>query len=508
MQFGQLEQMYAAPLSIGAAAVYPFKKGWIEKGLRQAKFPDENGNKDFNLFRISGPGVSAPDKTRIWVPRRMVENHIANCPNDYRAIGSDINCTSVFVPRNKEQERVIKETVALLKAGDNFIVEAPTGFGKTWCTTDVISQVAKKTIIVVTKEDVRDQWMEACEKVLGLSRGPGGVGLIQGDLCEVVDRQVCIAMVQSIANFDRYPPWTFRDFGLAVWDEVHRVGADYFSNSCFQIPALLRLGISATPDRKDGREEVIAAHIGPVKVRTVQAPMKFRVIVQESPWYCPTTVKKDKDGRLVMDPKDGKPARVPIPHTAGKAGHIVRMLTHHHERNKVLVNFIVTAIKAGRKPLVQSETKDHLEILASLIASSGIHPKDITFYVGGLTKAQRERAKTGAVIMATYAQTAEATDIPELDTLIMTHPKSDVRQIVGRVIRFLPDKKEPLVFDLRDNTSPLFRGYGEKRDKFYASAGAKVEKANVVAPHIDKQGKSVTIAASIKAAGAISGSGK
>jgi len=397
----------------------------------------------------------------------------SSMPIDLRMEGADHEFASSFVPRNSEQERCIKEVVYHLKKKSSFVFEAPTGFGKTWCTADIISQVKKKTIIVVTKEDILDQWVAALEALLDIHPGKG-IGFIKGDVCDTVGHGVVIATVQSIAKEARYPEHVFRDFGLAVWDEVHRVGADFFSQSCFRLPALLRLGISATPDRKDGRGEVIEAHIGPVMVRTKATPLTPRIIAQESPWRIPMRRKLGKDGRVSVGP-DGRPEMQQIPHTASRCSHVVKMLSNHHPRNRMIVDFVSQCYKAGRKILVQSDRKEHLEVLRQLISSSGVPAPKITLYVGGLTSAQREKAKDGSVILATYQMTAEATDIPDLDTLVMATPKSDVRQIVGRILRFVEGKPEPVVFDIVDETSSVFSGFAASRKRWYSSIGAKLK---------------------------------
>lgn len=481
------QRLNSLPISVGGAAVYPYREDWMEVGERKAKYPDENGNRTYNLFRVVGTELHR----RIWVPRNMAPS----IPADLRVVGNAVRYTSAFKPRNSEQVRVIKESVALLQDGQSFMLEAPTGMGKTWCSMDIIAQIGKKTIIVVTKEDVRDQWVAALQAVLGLTLGKE-VGLIQGDTCDTVGKKVVIAMIHSLAKESRYPEYHFKDFGFAIWDECHRAAADFFSQSCFRVPAMLRLGISATPDRKDGREEVLYAHIGPPLVVSKLAPMTPRVIAQQSPWEIPMKRKVDSEGRVVFKKGTNDIVMVQLPHSAGKCGHIVKMLSHHHGRNKMIANFVAQCYKSGRKILVQSDTRDHLETLASMIASSGVQVGHISFYVGGLTKAQREKAKLAPVVMATFAQTAEATDIPELDTLVLGSPKSDVRQIVGRILRFMPDKKEPVVFDIRDDTSSVFSGYSNKRDEWYQSIGASVKVASVTAPHLDKPDKLITIAAS------------
>lgn len=70
--------------------------------------------------------------------------------------------------------------------------------------------------------------------------------------------------------------------------------------------------------------------------------------------------------------------------------------------------------------------------------------------------------------------TAEATDIPRMDTLVMATPKSDVRQIVGRILRPHKDKAEPLVLDVIDFSSNVFSSYWRSRRKWYLSVGAEV----------------------------------
>lgn len=439
-------------LSIGAGAVFPYSEYMVEACKRKSRYGDE-----YSMVKVIGQG----DKRRIIAPRNMA----SSWATDLRVDGTPCKFKSAFVPRDEEQSRVISETVQLIATGANFMVEAPTGFGKTWCAADIIAKVGKKTLIVVTKEDIRDQWIAALKAILGLDIG-NGIGLIQGDTCSTSGAKVVIAMVQSLSKDARYPEHIFREFGFVIWDECHRVAADQFAQSGFRIPAKLRLGISATPDRKDGREEVLYAHIGPVLVRSEAAPMTPRVIAQRSPWEVPYRRKRLKDGSFTM---------VQIPHSAGKASHVIRLLANHHGRNNIMATFISAAYKKRRIIMFQSDLKDHLDTMKSLIIAKGIPPADVGFYVGGLSSEAREIAKKKRVILATYQMTAEATDIPELDVLVLGTPKSDVRQIVGRVIRFLPNKKEPIVFDVFDATSSVFNGYWGARKKWYESIGATLE---------------------------------
>jgi superfamily II DNA or RNA helicase len=455
-----MKKLTTAPLLIGAGAIYPFSEKLLEEGERETRYGEE-----YNMFRVFG----VEPHQKIIVPRNMAPNTgitAAATTKDLRSNGVPYKFTSNFKPRNDEQARVIAEAVKLLRMNTNFMVQAPTGFGKGASAMDIIAKVGLKTIVVVTKEDIRDQWIAEAKKTLGLELG-NGVGLIQGDVCNVVGQGIVIAMVHSLAKEARYPESVFRDFGLMIFDECHRVGADYFSQSCYRIPARKRMGISATPDRKDGREEVLEAHLGRVMVKSEAAPMTPRIMVRKSPWECPLTKVKDK--------KTGGSRVGTIPHGPTNCGHIINMLMKHHERNRMMARLIAAAYRQGRTVMAQSDRKEHLEIIAPMIAAEGVPPVNINYYVGGMKEEDRAKSKKGRIILCTYQMTAEATDIPGADTLVMMTPKSDVRQIVGRVIRFLPDKKEPLVFDLVDYSSPLFSGYAKARQEWYKSVGAKIE---------------------------------
>lgn len=440
------------PIYVGSAAVYPYSDALLEQAAKLTKYGDA-----YSMARVVGVG----DQRRIWLPRNLAPK----ITEDLRVKGTWYDFDSKFVPRNEDQTRVINETVELLKLGMSFLIRAPTGWGKTYAAMEVIAKVGKKTIVVVTKEDIRDQWIAAAEAVLGLKVGKG-IGLIQGDTCVTADQGIVIAMVQSLAKEARYPDHAFKDFGLAIWDETHRVGSDHFSQSCYRIPAKLRLGISATPNRKDGKLEVIEAHIGKIKVSTDVAPSTPKVITRISPWECPLRRVQLDDGTWVMKP---------IEHSPAKCGHVINMIARHHARNEMIVKFIKSAYEKGRIQLVQSDRKEHLELIAAILGKMGIPTTDIAYYVGGMTPNQREDAKQKRIILATFQMTAEATDIPWLDTLVMATPKSDVEQIVGRILRAYPNKKQPIVFDLQDNSSNVFKGYGASRRKWYASIGAVVE---------------------------------
>jgi superfamily II DNA or RNA helicase len=73
----------------------------------------------------------------------------------------------------------------------------------------------RKTIVVVNKEFLMDQWIDSIGKFTG---GKARVGILQQSKVEVEDKDFVIAMLHSLALKD-YPKEVYNGFGLAIVDE-------------------------------------------------------------------------------------------------------------------------------------------------------------------------------------------------------------------------------------------------------------------------------------------------
>ena len=135
-------------------------------------------------------------------------------------------------------------------------------------------------------------------------------------------------------------------------------------------------------------------------------------------------------------------------------------LTKNENRNKLILDTIINL--KDRKILVLSDRREHCETLLNYLTG-----KNITcgLYLGGMKTESRELTTSYTVMFGTYQACGEGFDVPELDTLILSTPKSDVEQAVGRILR-QKNKNEPLVIDFVDSFS-IFKGQYYKRKKFY-----------------------------------------
>lgn len=439
------------PLRTGATAVYPYSKALADKYRFRGRFDDE----DVLLHRVDGK--------YIHLPRGL-------CPVgeiDMRTDGEAVVFPKAPIPRDYQVE-LFKEVGELCKQRLSGVVVAMTGWGKTALGFHAAYTMQRKTLVITTKEDIYDQWRERAELFLGLK--PHEIGEIRGDKCEVIGTKFCVALIQSMSKADKYPDWIAEGFGLVIFDECHRVPATQFSAVADMFPAKMRLGLSATPKRADGKEKLLFAHIGPIRATASVEQLVPKVLVFASPWTCPRTVKRDKT--------TGKLTRPQVPHMAGKTVHIEKTIATNKARNSLVASLIKTAYEKGRSIVVFTSLHVHVEaIKKACVAECSIPIKDIGVYVGSKNKAekeQREKDTKKPIVLTTYKMCGEGTDFPWLDTCILAMPLSNVAQPVGRIRRQFENKRHLIVMDIVDDDSHVFAKYAANRRKWYESIKAEV----------------------------------
>ena len=439
---------------------------WVPKYTESGSFYDMQGEGLRTLAELCTypPAYDDGDPIELhrmvpggaWVPRNM-------CPmgDDRRDPGKAIRFRSNFSPLFPEQQTVIDKSVALLAADESHILQAPTGYGKSILGCEIIHRMGRRALVITTKDDILAQWVDAAKMVLGLEDDE--IGLWRGDQVPDPSHKIVVGLVQSIRKGpQRYLGNEYEGFGLCIFDEVHRVAAASFSECMFHVPAKLRLGLSATPNRKDGRDVVLEAHIGRVRVTGTQETLVPRVIRKASGWTVPRGMW----------------------HDFNRMSHVYKLMSKNWDRNSEIVHFAVSAYVKDRHIIVFSNFIDHLETLFAMLVEAGVDEDEIGYYVGltnscykgspAKKKASRDEAGKRPVVLATYTMMSEGTDIPSLDTAILAVPRSDVAQCVGRIRRLAPDKKTPVVFDMVDGGSPILTQFAHSRLNWYRALGCEV----------------------------------
>lgn len=442
------------PVSTGATAVYPYKAALEKKYRFMSRFGDE-----VLLHRVVNG--------QIHLPRAL-------CPvsdNDNRTPGEVVHFPKGPTPR-PEQVDLFEAAAAAVNAGKNGVFVAPTGWGKTVLGCHMAFTAQTKTLIVTTKEDIFDQWVQAAQDFLGLDMSE--IGIIRGDKCEVIGTKFCVAMVQSLSKSEKYPDWVFQDFGMCIFDECHRVPAEQFSNTIWMIPARLRYGVSASPERSDGKEMVVYAHIGPILAEAELQQLVPKVLTFKSQWECPRVIR--------TDPETGERKVIRLPHQPGKTAHVEKMIAADPVRNRMIADLILAAHEKGRQVVIFSTLTEHLKSIHRILASElGVSGRKMGFYQGATTKAEkahREREKVKPILFTTYVMMGEGTSLNWLDTCVLAMPRKAVLQPVGRIRREYDGKQWPTVMDIQDHDSPVFSNYAAARLAWYKKIGCDVKEMN------------------------------
>lgn len=148
---------------------------------------------------------------------------------------------------------------------------------------------------------------------------------------------------------------------------------------------------------------------------------------------------------------------------------------------------VLTALEMRRRPLVLTERRDHLELMASRFAP---FVKKVIVLRGGMPTRERDAALTALrsedpgerLVLATGRYLGEGFDYAPLDTLFLTLPiswKGTLAQYVGRLHREHASKRDVLVVDYSDLGVPMLARMAAKRVAGYRNLGYVVEHIGV-----------------------------
>lgn len=342
------------------------------------------------------------------------------------------------------------------------ILQAPCGMGKTVVALEIARKLGRSTLVVVHKEFLMDQWVERIREHLPDAR----IGTVRLDSVKFRDCDFVIAMLGSLLA-RRYPKEFYEYPALVISDEVHRVAAPTWHRAITQFRPKWRMGLSATPYRKDGTDNVFLWHIGPVVHRSKVQRRQPKVKRIKTGVYFPQSIDPEKLPDMTL----------------------IRILAKSNKRNGLIVGTLIKAVETGRKIIVFSDLREHLldlqegfrqlapKVHNDVFVGSWFTPEWLRSNRKGKVKFRRRTkqelklAEKAQVIWATYAMAREGLDIDTLDTCFLVTPKSDVEQTVGRILR-CKKEKDPIIVDFIDDSCAKLKRQASSRMKVYKKLGA------------------------------------
>ena len=352
-----------------------------------------------------------------------------------------------------------RQTVAVdaMLAYEDGILQAPTGVGKTVIACAIIAERRVNTLILINKTALASQWRDQIRTFLGVKTGQLGGGRTK------TRGQIDIMLLQTIA---RRTSAEIREltagYGQVIVDECHHVAAAAYDHAISRIGAAWWLGLTATPERKDGLEAITTWQLGPIRhVWRDTLPSEATLV---TPYDGPRRILSVHETTF----------RTPADFDLSAPGAITQLggiLAADQDRNRRIADDIALALEKGRKCLVLSRRRDHLTALAGLLGDA-----NPMIMQGGTAKRViamiREKiADAGPsdplLIMTTVPYGGEGFDAPVIDTIFLVGPISYpglVIQAVGRALRQHEGKTEVVVHDYVDTEVPVLNAqYGKRR---------------------------------------------
>ena len=334
---------------------------------------------------------------------------------------------------------------AWLRVRRRGVVVLPTGAGKSYLATMAIHRTQRSTLVVVPTLDLVSQWFEVLKTAFGVE-----VGIVGGGYHEV-----CALTVTTYDSAHLHAERLGNRFGLVIYDECHHLPGESFAFAARSSIAPFRLGLTATPERADGRHELLYVLVGPGAYRREITELTGEYLAE----YETVTLHVELDPeereaydqaravytsflrsrRIDMRASDGwrrfviESSRSPegrqaftayrrqkeLAMAAGAKMRLLEQLLHQHrgERALVFTQDNATAYAIARQFLVpiithQTKTKERANILAGL--RSGTY---------------------GAVVTSKVLN--EGVDVPEANVAIILSGSGSVREHVQRLGRIL-----------------------------------------------------------------------
>jgi hypothetical protein len=233
---------------------------------------------------------------------------------------------------------------AALEPHDCGVLAATTAFGKTVVGAKMIAARGCNTLVLVHRRQLVDQWQERLRTFLAVR--DFDIGTIGGGRRRPTGH-IDIALIQSLVRNGEVSD-IVGNYGHLIVDECHHLSAVSFEMVARRTKARYVLGLSATVARKDGHHPIIFMQCGPVRHRVdAKAQAATRSFAHQ--------VKLRETGFRLRADRDGV---APLQMAA-----IYAALARDETRNVMIFNDVLNSLEAGRRPVILTERRDHLEHL-------------------------------------------------------------------------------------------------------------------------------------------------
>jgi superfamily II DNA or RNA helicase len=326
---------------------------------------------------------------------------------------------------------------------DYGVIVAPPGSGKTVIGLKIITDKRQPTLIIVHRKQLLEQWTERIEAFLGIPKRDIGV-IGQGKL--KIGKQITVATIQSLPKQIEYVQ---SQFGTIIVDECHHVPAENFRNTIEKLHTYFLYGLTATPFRKYNDGRMIFSHLGEI-IANIQ----------------PTEIENYKHAKIII-----RNTELDVPYNSKTDNFEVlsKILVHDTARNKMILEDVKTELNQGKKAVIITERKEHIDTLYLFLKHSY---EAITLSGEDSETSKKAKWKTlqegnFQVLITTGQYFGEGTDLQNISCLFLVYPFSFEGKLIQYIGRVQRSEINPTIYDYRDYKIDYLNRLFLKRNTYY-----------------------------------------
>lgn len=265
-----------------------------------------------------------------------------------------------------------------------------------------------------------------------------------------IGKQITIALIQTLVKKIENGSKELKSaFGIVIIDECHHIPAKSFREAIHHLSPYYQYGLTATPFRKNNDEKLLFIYLGDIiseiKPHQIETYKKARLTVRDTSLNIPFNSKTDHFETLS------------------------KVLIHDSERNKLILKDVHYELNKGRKIVIITERKEHIQVLYQYLKT-----KYEVIHISGEDNVASRNSKWKSIQQSNYQTIittgqffGEGIDIQDISGLFLVYPfafKGKLIQYIGRVQR---SELTPIIYDYRDKQIPYLNKLFLKRNTYY-----------------------------------------
>lgn len=386
------------------------------------------------------------------------------------------------------------------------MIQMPTGKGKSIVGIFLARRLKQRTLVIVHKNDLLRGWQKDIDLSFG---GKVKCGVVGGGKRAVGDF-ITVATVQTLNRLSNEEMDALKDhFGLVIVDEAHHCPSASY-DLLNQFSARYKLGLTATPERKDGLTHLMFDYLGDFCYK-YKAPvgeydediLPVHVYVRQPSTFFDPVCKMVKRGnrktyiieseKMITAGEKYELAEDEVRMSSLSRRDKPKSLQYAEMENYVIgskkfthmaIDDIKRGAESGKSCIVFFKQKSHCRMYYNKLVRAGVPEDKIQIYNGDCTKKEleeclvRAESREALITLTTYSKSTEGTNVKAWEVAFLVGSVNDgknVEQAVGRVRRTAPNKADiATVFDYRLKNVPMFAHHFFTRVRRYQKLGFKI----------------------------------